>query len=71
MPNLPATTRSGLLASLAAQYSTALAAVDDGPHEQQGVAAGAATADAMIADRQDDGRFGASQWVPSTAVGHW
>ena len=25
----------------------------------------------MIRDRRDDGRFGLSQWVPSTAVGHW
>ena len=25
----------------------------------------------MIAARQDDGRFGPSQWVPNTAPGHW
>ena len=36
-----------------------------------GIAAGAAAAQAMIDARQGDGRFGPTQWVPSTAPGHW
>jgi hypothetical protein len=35
------------------------------------MAAGEAAAEAMIAARQNDGRFGPSQWVPSSAKGHW
>jgi hypothetical protein len=59
------------LDSLAASYASSLAAVDDGPFKRQGVAAGHAAADAMIADRQNDGRFGPSQWVPNSNPGHW
>ena len=57
--------------SLADSYASSLAAVDDGPFKTQGVAAGHAAADAMIAARQDDGRFGPSQWVPNSNPGHW
>ena len=69
--NLPDPARATLLDSLATQYATSLAEVPNGPFRNQGVAAGNAAAGAMIAARQDDGRFGPSQWVPNTAPGHW
>lgn len=71
VPNLPDTTRGPLLESLATTYEDSLAEIPSAPSKTQGIAAGNAAADAMITARQDDGRFGASQWVPSTAVGHW
>jgi len=64
-------TRASLLASLADQRDAALAAIPDGVFETQGIAAGDAAAEAMIAARQDDGRFGPSQWVPNSDPGHW
>ncbi len=63
--------RATLLASLATQYAASLAAIADSPFKTQGVAAGNAAANAMIAARQNDGRFGPSQWVPNSAPGHW
>jgi hypothetical protein len=63
--------RDSLLQSLAAQYASSLAAIPDTPFKTQGIAAGNAAADAMIAARQGDGRFGSSQWVPNSAPGHW
>jgi hypothetical protein len=63
--------RASLLESLVAQYDASLAAVPDSPFKTQGIAAGNAAADAMIAARQDDGRFGPSQWEPNSAAGHW
>lgn len=63
--------RATLLASLATQRDTWLDAIPDSPFKAQGIAAGDAAADAMIAARLNDGRFGPSQWVPSTLKGHW
>jgi hypothetical protein len=71
VPNIPDAARAATLATLATQYVDALAAVTDGKDETAGVAAGEAAAAAMNADREDDGRFGPSQWVPNTAAGHW
>jgi hypothetical protein len=71
VPNLPGATRAGLLDSLAGTYEAALDALPNRRTTNQGIAAGRAAAGAMIRDRRDDGRFGLSQWVPSTAVGHW
>ena len=71
VPNLPGAERARLLDLLAAQYESALDGVRDRASERQGIAAGRAAALAMVRDRRDDGRFGLSQWVPSTAVGHW
>jgi hypothetical protein len=68
---IPFPTRASLLQSLAAQYAASLAAVPDGPFKRQGIAAGNAAADTMIAARRGDGRFGPSQWVPNPAPGHW
>jgi hypothetical protein len=63
--------RATLRQSLDTSYATSLDAIPDGPFKRQGIAAGKAAAEAMIAARQSDGRFGPSQWVPSTAPGHW
>jgi hypothetical protein len=64
-------TRGAVLASLATQYNAATDAIPDLPFKDQGIAAGTAAAEAMIASRQGDGRFGPSPWVPSSAPGHW
>ena len=50
-------------------YASSLAGVDDGPSKTEGVDAGHAAAEAMIAARQNDGRFGPSQWVPNFEPG--
>jgi hypothetical protein len=63
-------TKESVLQSLAAKYAASLDAIPDSPFEEQGVAAGKAAAEAMIAAREGDGRFGPSQWVPNAAPGH-
>jgi hypothetical protein len=64
-------TRGSVLASLETQYDSSKDAIPDSPFKNQGIAAGTAAAQAMIDARQGDGRFGPSQWVPSSAPGHW
>jgi hypothetical protein len=71
VPNLPDTNRTIVLDTLATQYADALADIPDGWREVKGIAAGEAAAQVMIAARDDDGRFGPSQWVPNTGPGHW
>jgi hypothetical protein len=71
VPAITPDARASLLQSLATQYAASLAAVPASPFKTQGIAAGNAAADAMIAARQNDGRFGPSQWVPNSAAGHW
>jgi hypothetical protein len=68
---IPFPNRASLLQALAARYATSLAAIPDTPFKAQGIAAGNAAAEAMIAAREDDGRFGPSPWVPNPAAGHW
>lgn len=63
--------RGTLKESVLAQYTTALGAIDDGASKERGIAAGSGAADAMIAAREDDGRFGPSQWVRDPRAGHW
>ena len=62
-------TRGTLLTSLETQYNTSKNAIPDSPFKNMGIAAGAAAAQAMIDARQGDGRFGPTQWVPSSAPG--
>jgi hypothetical protein len=69
--SIPFPTRVTVLQSLASQYAASLSAIPDSPFKTQGVAAGNAAAEAMIAAREGDGRFGPSQWVPNSAPGHW
>ena len=68
---IPFPNRGSLLQSLAAHYATSLAAIPDTAFKRQGINAGNAAADAMVAAREDDGRFGPSQWVPNPNPGHW
>ena len=63
--------RAGLLQTLSSQYGASLDAIDDGPFKRQGIDAGHAAAAAMLDEREGDGRFGPSQWVPNPAAGHW
>jgi hypothetical protein len=63
--------RASLLGSLATEYTTSLAAIPDTRWRSRGIAAGKAAAEAMIAAREGDGRFGPSPWVPNFDPGHW
>jgi hypothetical protein len=63
--------RASLLGSLATEYTTSLAAMPDTRWRSRGIAAGNAAAEAMIAAREGDGRFGPSPWVPNFDPGHW
>jgi hypothetical protein len=68
---IPFPNRSALQQGLDAQYAASLANVPDGPFEDQGVRAGEAAAEAMIADRANDGRYGPSPWSMLTGPGFW
>jgi hypothetical protein len=63
--------RAGLLSTLSAEYAASLDAIDDNAFKRQGIAVGHAAAKAMLDARVGDGRFGPSQWVPDSRVGHW
>ena len=63
--------RAGLLATLSDEYDASLGAIDDNFFKKQGIKIGQAAAKAMVDAREDDGRFGPSQWVPNKAPGHW
>ena len=68
---IPFPNRATLLQALAAEYAASLAAIPGSPFKTMGIKAGNAAADAMIAARQGDGRFGPSQWVPLVGLGYW
>ena len=70
-PTFAFPTRASVLQTLATEYAASLGAIAESPFKTQGIAAGNAAAEAMIAARLDDGRFGPSQWVPNSAPGHW
>ncbi len=63
--------RGALLQSLETQYNASLAAIPENSHKRQGIDAGNAAADAMIAAREGDGRFGPSHWMLNPDPGHW
>jgi hypothetical protein len=70
--------RQTLLDSLRAAYDDSLDEIDDSPFKAQGIAAGHAAAEAMIAARVGDGRYGPSLWrgapngdLSQIPVGHW
>jgi hypothetical protein len=69
--SIPFPNRQQLLDTLATEYANSLDAIPDGPPKTFGIDAGNAAADAMIAARQGDGRFGPSPWVPNYEPGHW
>src|SRR5438874_5449533 len=70
-PGIPFPNRAMLQASLDAAYAASLAGIPDGPPKTQGIAAGTAAANAMLAARQNDGRFGPSPVGPNCDPGHW
>ena len=63
--------KATLLQTVADAHTASLAAIPDNSFKRQGIDAGNAAADAMIAARDGDGRFGQSQWVPNSNAGHW
>src|SRR5438132_1147317 len=63
--------RASLLETLDTEYTASLAALPHNPSTTEGIAAGEAAADAMIAAREGDGRFGLSPWDGNAAGGHW
>jgi hypothetical protein len=65
------THQAALAASATAAYAAALAAVPAGPARDGGVATGNAAADAMIAARLEDGRFGPFRFTVGTLPGQW
>ncbi len=71
VPSISDTARQAALQSLASSYASSLAAVEGNSFKRQGIDAGHAAAEAMIAARQNDGRFGPSQWNPNPNAGHW
>jgi hypothetical protein len=68
--SIPFPNKASLLMMLDTEYAQSLADIPD-DFEAAGIAAGDAAADAMLAERQGDGRFGPSPWVPSYDLGHW
>jgi hypothetical protein len=68
---IPFAAQAGLLQTLETERANSLAAIADGPSKTEGIAAGNAAADAMLADRANDGRFGPSPWVSRDEPGHW
>jgi hypothetical protein len=68
---LSAATKTAMLGVLSSGLATSLAGVADGPAKAEGIEAGHAAAEAMLAERAADGRFGPSPWVPSLLPGHW
>jgi hypothetical protein len=57
--------------SLDTQYAASLASIPDGQAETDGIAAGAAAAAAMLAERAGDGRFGPRTFETGTGLGEW
>jgi hypothetical protein len=73
---LTTTVKDAIKARLDAEYASSLAEIPGGQAKAKGIAVGAAAAAAMLANRQNDGRFGAAgfpfpdpagpgQWRPS------
>lgn len=60
-----------MIASIDGIYATSLGLVPDGIAKNDGVAAGAQAAAAMLAKRSGDGRFGSLTFTPGTGVGVW
>jgi hypothetical protein len=52
-------------------YATSLAGIPEGESKDNGIAAGRAAAQAMIALRTGDGRFAAVGYTPGSGLGQW
>jgi hypothetical protein len=70
-PLVTAAQRPALLALIEPAYAAALAAIPDGRAKEGGIATGAAAAEAMIAARTGDGRFGPFRFTIGTTPGAW
>jgi hypothetical protein len=57
--------------TLDSALAASLGPIADGPAKANGILAGNAAAEAMLASRANDGRFGPSPWVSNPDVGHW
>ena len=68
VPNIASRARATVLATLLSQYNASVDPIPDSPFKTRGIEAGNAAAEAMIAARMNDGRFGDSQWVPMIGV---
>lgn len=60
-----------LVASATSLYDASLAAIPPGPAKDGGIATGNAAADAMIAARTNDGRFGLFRFTVGSLPGQW
>jgi hypothetical protein len=69
--SIPFPNRTALQDSLDTAYAASLNAIPDSQFKTLGIGAGNAAADAMLAARENDGRFGPSPWVPNNDPGHW
>jgi hypothetical protein len=63
--------QADLVAAATSLYETSLAAIPPGRAKDGGIATGNAAADAMIAARRDDGRFGSFHFTVGTLPGEW
>ena len=63
--------RAGLMSTLSTEYAASLAAIKNNAFKRLGIRVGHAAAKAMLHARARDGRFGPSQWVDDSRVGHW
>ncbi len=70
-PSIPFPNRMVLQNALDMAYAGSLAAIPNTPFKAQGIAAGNAASDAMIAARQNDGRFGPPPPLYPPAPGIW
>ncbi|MCW2986189.1 MAG: phosphatase family protein [Conexibacter sp.] len=70
-PVVPPAQLPALVASLQPLYAASLAAIPDGRAKVGGIATGNAAADAMIAARTGDGRFGPFRFTAGTEIGQW
>jgi hypothetical protein len=68
---VPAAQQAALVARVKPLYDSALAAIPDGPAKAGGIATGNAAAEAMIAARTGDGRFGAFRFTIAYGPGQW
>jgi hypothetical protein len=67
----PAPPRPDLVPLVEAQYALSLALIPDGPAKTKGIASGNAAAQAMIANRTGDGRYGPYRFPVGSGPGAW
>jgi len=63
--------RAEALALVEEAYRAALSTIPDGPAKQDGIAAGQAAGEAMLALRKDDGATRSAPYTPASGPGRW